>query len=121
MQRIERGRRHMDNQPAVQNNPVPVIDLAPFLNGHDAARQPVVDQARRACEQIGFLTITGHGVSPELIERTAAAARAFFDLPESEKKHMRMTAAGAGYSPVQGERLAATRGSGTAQQRAPAD
>src|SRR5262249_35029769 len=62
------------------------------------------------------------GVLPEMIERTAAEARAFFDLPEAEKKQMAMTAAGAGYSPLQGERLAATRGSAAARgQRAPAD
>ena len=95
---------------------VPVIDLAPFLSGPAAARQGVVNQARLACEQIGFLTITGHGVPPALIERTASVARSFFDLPEAEKKRMGMTAAGAGYSPLQGERLAATRG-----QPAPAD
>src|SRR5258706_9042879 len=95
---------------------VPVVDLGPFLGGTGDARQTVVDAARRACEEIGFLTVTGHGVPQALIAHTAAAAGAFFDLPEAEKRQMPMTAAGAGYSPVQGERLAATLG-----QSAPPD
>jgi isopenicillin N synthase-like dioxygenase len=87
---------------------VPLIDLS--------AEQGAPQAMRDACEQIGFLLITGHGVPPGLIERTAAVAREFFDRPEPEKKRLGLTAGGAGYSPMQGERLAATLG-----QLAPAD
>lgn len=43
---------------------VPVIDIAPFLAGD---RDDVVRQVREACEGIGFFTIVGHGVEPEII------------------------------------------------------
>jgi isopenicillin N synthase-like dioxygenase len=93
---------------------VPVIDIAPFREG--AGGQRVAEAVREACEQIGFLTITGHGVPEESIGQTAAAARAFFDLPRVEKERLPLTPWGAGYSPLQGESLARTLG-----QAAPAD
>src|SRR6266508_4267433 len=57
---------------------VPVIDLS-------GETRLVVDQIGRACREIGFLTVTGHGVPDELIESTAETARGFFDLPADEK------------------------------------
>ena len=95
---------------------VPAIDLGPFLSGAPGARAKIAGAVRQACEQIGFLIISGHGVPAEQIERTGVAARAFFDLPDDEKKRLALTPVGAGYSPLQGERLAATMG-----QHAPAD
>jgi isopenicillin N synthase-like dioxygenase len=95
---------------------VPAIDIAPFLESAPDAERRVPQAVRLACEQIGFLTITGHGVPAEQIERTGAVARAFFDLPEEEKNRLKLTPAGAGYSPLQGESLAATLG-----KLAPAD
>ncbi len=66
-----------------------------------------------ACTDIGFFTLAGHGVPPALIDRTYATARAFFDLPAEEKTRVPLTAGGAGYSPLQGEALAASRGQAT--------
>jgi isopenicillin N synthase-like dioxygenase len=44
---------------------VPVIDVAPFLAGDSVGTQEVVRQVGHACETIGFLVLTGHGVDPE--------------------------------------------------------
>ena len=52
---------------------VPVIDLS---------GRTVAEEVGRACEEIGFLTVVGHGVPEELVAETAAAGRAFFDRPE---------------------------------------
>jgi isopenicillin N synthase-like dioxygenase len=95
---------------------VPVIDISAFVRGEPGARERLARAIGLACETIGFLTITGHGVPAGQIERLAATARAFFDLPDGEKTRLRMTPAGAGYSPLQGEQLAATLG-----KKAPAD
>ena len=92
------------------------MDVGPFREGTAEAQKRVAEQVRLACEQIGFLTVSGHGVPAEQIEWTAAVARSFFDLPDGEKKLMKLTPGGAGYSPVQGESLAATLG-----KKAPAD
>ena len=59
-------------------NSVPVIDIAPFIHGGGVEKRAVADQVRRACEEIGFFSISGHGVSEELaVEaiRLGAASR----------------------------------------------
>ena len=75
--------------------PVQSIDISPFFTGDPAARRAVAAQIGRACEEIGFLTITGHGVAPDLIEEMAAISRRFFDLPVDEKMRAPVNTAGA--------------------------
>src|SRR5262245_39153187 len=65
---------------------VPVIDVAPFFTGGRAERLAVARAIGRACEDIGFFTIVGHGVDPGLIERMDRVSRAFFDLPLADKQ-----------------------------------
>ena len=62
---------------------VPVIDIAPYLAGD---RDAVVEQVRDACEGVGFFTITGHGVEPEIIDNLRSNARGFFARPADERK-----------------------------------
>ncbi|MEM8553065.1 MAG: 2-oxoglutarate and iron-dependent oxygenase domain-containing protein [Pseudomonadota bacterium] len=64
---------------------IPVIDIS-GLGGSDPAEQKrVVAEIRRAAEEVGFLYITGHGVSEHLISNLKNAAQAFFNLPHDEK------------------------------------
>ncbi|MCP5271125.1 MAG: isopenicillin N synthase family oxygenase [Burkholderiaceae bacterium] len=67
---------------------VPVIDLSPLRGGDAAARAALAREVDRACRDIGFLVIAGHGVDPALIERTRAVSRAFFALPLDEKRRV---------------------------------
>lgn len=67
---------------------VPVIDITPFRLGSLPERRAVADAVDRACRDIGFLVIGGHGVDPALIERTRDVSRAFFDLPLHEKQRV---------------------------------
>jgi isopenicillin N synthase-like dioxygenase len=92
---------------------IPTIDIAPFLANAAQAKEQVAGAVGQACEHIGFLTITGHGVPLEQIEQTALIARVFFDLPMDEKLLLPLTPAGAGYSPLKGETLAASLGQAT--------
>lgn len=64
---------------------VPVIDFAPFLSGDDAARQAVADEIARACREIGFFYIVGHGVPEACRSAVFAAAEAFYHRPAAEK------------------------------------
>ena len=68
---------------------VPVIDIAPFLGGAPAERQAVAGAIGRACEDIGFFTIVGHGIDAPLVRRMYDVSRAFFDLPAAEKQRVR--------------------------------
>jgi isopenicillin N synthase-like dioxygenase len=42
--------------------PIPVIDFASFRAGEARAREQVARAIDRACTDIGFFRITGHGV-----------------------------------------------------------
>jgi isopenicillin N synthase-like dioxygenase len=86
---------------------VPVIDLTPARHGGRAERRHVAGAIDRACREIGFFAITGHGVPDQLVERLRAVAHAFFELPMAEKLAYRHPVAGTnrGYHPVGGEAL----------------
>ncbi len=86
---------------------VPIIDLAPYLEGTPAGKAKVAAEVGRACRDIGFLTITGHGVPNDLIEKTYSLSKEFFDLPEAEKSKADRPAVDQvrGYSGVGGEGL----------------
>ena len=64
---------------------VPVIDLAPFLAGSREGKQAVAAAVGRACTDIGFFSIVGHGVPEALVARMYDVSRRFFDLPLAEK------------------------------------
>jgi isopenicillin N synthase-like dioxygenase len=66
---------------------IPSVDLTPILGGDfDApASRRVLECLHAACAEIGFVTVTGHGVAAEVIDETAASARAFFALAEETK------------------------------------
>ncbi|QJW83384.1 isopenicillin N synthase family oxygenase [Ramlibacter terrae] len=91
---------------------VPVIDISPFRKGTAQDKQEVVARlVDQACRDIGFPVISGHGVAPDLIERTRAVSRAFFDLPAQRKLKVARPAVDVtrGYTGVNEESLARSR------------
>lgn len=84
---------------------VPVIDIAPFLAGSSEGRARVATQVGRACEEIGFLIVKGHGVPRELVEQMYDVSRRFFDLPLEEKMKARGAERSRGYGPLGEEAL----------------
>lgn len=42
---------------------IPIVDIAPFREGDPEGSRYAVERIGRACEEIGFFTIVGHGVS----------------------------------------------------------
>ena len=64
----------------------PVIDVSAFT-GPSALdeREAVARKIRKACIDIGFFYITGHGFSKAEIEDANAIAVSFFELPEAAK------------------------------------
>jgi isopenicillin N synthase-like dioxygenase len=67
---------------------IPVIDFAPFLSGGLEERRRVAEAIGRACRDIGFFYLAGHGVEDALVEATFAEARRFFDLPVEAKRRI---------------------------------
>ncbi len=64
---------------------VPIIDIEPFLGGTEEGRAAVGAEVDRACRDIGFFQIVGHGVPPEQIDGVYRSAREFFALPDDAK------------------------------------
>jgi isopenicillin N synthase-like dioxygenase len=65
--------------------PVPVIDVAPFRGGSAPERAAVAAEVARACTDIGFLVITGHGVAEDLVDAMYRASKEFFESPLETK------------------------------------
>jgi isopenicillin N synthase-like dioxygenase len=78
---------------------VPVVDL----RDEPAAVAAAID---RACRDVGFFCVRGHGVDAELCARLDALSREFFALDDAEKAEIAMERAGhawRGWFPVGGE------------------
>lgn len=89
---------------------IPLVDIAPFVAGNPADKQSVATEIGRACEEIGFLMIAGHGIAQNLIDETLAVTWQFFDLPEDDKRRWLSPAGDGrrGYLPVGGNAPAYT-------------
>jgi isopenicillin N synthase-like dioxygenase len=79
------GRPHTPRPPATPSV-VPLIDLTPWRSGDPSGKALIAEQVGRACEEIGFFGLVGHGVDHDIIAACYSAARAFFDLPLEEKQ-----------------------------------
>lgn len=93
---------------------IPAIDIAPFLSGDTAGKIRVANAVKRACEEIGFLVISGHGVPGETTETLFERGFAFFDQPVEEKSRWHPTgdAKQRGYHGMATRGLSATLGKG---------
>ena len=89
---------------------VPLVDLSgAFEPG--PRRDDAVEAIRQACESVGFLVITGHGVGDEVVQRVDAASRRLFALPFDEKMRWARQADNLrGYVPLKSSALALARG-----------
>ena len=88
---------------------VPLVDLS-AASQPGPRRDEVVDEIRQACEDVGFLVITGHGVDPQAVQRIDGAARRFFALPLADKMELASNHENRrGYKPVQSSTLALSR------------
>ena len=90
---------------------VPAIDLAPYFAGSPDDKMAVAEQVARACEEIGFLKIKGHGIPRAQIDEAFRTAALFFDQPVEVKNRSRTTSASArGYHALATKNLAKTIG-----------
>jgi isopenicillin N synthase-like dioxygenase len=74
----------MESMPTAS---LPVLDMHGFLaNARSRAGHHFVQRLRDACHGPGFCYLVGHGVPAELDAAIMAAARAFFALPEADRR-----------------------------------
>ncbi len=91
---------------------VPLIDIGPCFEGDPAARRRIAGEIGAACADIGFFTLAGHGVDRGVTECLRRAARAFFVLPDAEKRRCVHPVAGTprGLRVMEGEALGRAAG-----------
>lgn len=68
-------------------NHIPSVNLIEFLSDDPTKKQLFVDKIGKAYEDIGFVALNGHFLSPELIEELYREIKNFFDLPEEIKNN----------------------------------
>jgi isopenicillin N synthase-like dioxygenase len=68
---------------------LPVIDLSPFLeNRSSSVRRSVGKELRKACVDVGFFYLAGHGIKPEELDEAIAWGHRFFELPMNVKMEL---------------------------------
>ncbi len=60
------------------NRTIPVVNLSEFTDGDAKKRAAFVDKLGEAFHSIGFVGVTGHGISKDLIDGFYTAAKKFF-------------------------------------------
>lgn len=69
---------------------IPVLDFSAFSSADALAQARLIRDLDRACREVGFFYLTGHGVDWQPVEAAFAAARSFFALPFSAKASVDM-------------------------------
>src|ERR1700744_4919282 len=64
---------------------IPRLDLNNYVNGNAAERKQFSEDIGKAFNETGFVTITNHGLSKQLIDDLYAQVKALFALPDSIK------------------------------------
>jgi isopenicillin N synthase-like dioxygenase len=65
---------------------IPRLDLNFYKNGDAAARKKFSDDIGKAFNETGFVTITNHGLSKELIDKLYTDVKTLFSLPDAVKE-----------------------------------
>ncbi|EME18200.1 isopenicillin N synthase family dioxygenase [Rhodococcus triatomae] len=91
---------------------VPTVDISPYLadTPDPAACAEVAAQLDRACRDVGFVQIVGHGIPESVQADLAAALDEFFALPIDTKKAYRRPGENRGYAPPKSESLSMSLG-----------
>jgi isopenicillin N synthase-like dioxygenase len=84
---------------------IPVLDVAQYLAGAPGAATHLAAAIESTCADTGFLVISNHGVSQNLIDRAFASARALFTLSEKDKLALKIGDRNIGYLPYGGQTM----------------
>lgn len=86
---------------------IPLIDVAPLRGTDPEAKHAVARALGRACREIGFFQVVGHGVPEALMAQVFAASRTFFAQPMAAKEALsiRHSPHNRGYGGLQEEKL----------------
>lgn len=86
---------------------IPIIDVAPLIDGRPGGEAAVARRIGQACREIGFFYVTGHGIPNDVVADVFSQASRFFAAPASVKDAVRYTGASGnrGHVPIEGEKV----------------
>ncbi|MCF6280031.1 MAG: isopenicillin N synthase family oxygenase [Flavobacteriaceae bacterium] len=64
---------------------IPSVNLSDFLSDDENRKQKFVNEIGKAYEEIGFVALSGHFLSDDLIKSLYSEIKKFFDLPDNIK------------------------------------
>jgi isopenicillin N synthase-like dioxygenase len=69
---------------------IPLIDLTAARTGAAAAEREAALRIDRACKEVGFFTLSGHGIDSSVFADAYAASRRFFAAPLARKQECKL-------------------------------
>jgi hypothetical protein len=93
-------RNHPKATMSTVDESIPILDLGPTLAGAPGADLRLAAELRRACEEIGFYFITGHGVPQSLIDAAFAETARFHAQKLADKMKLLINDHLIGYLPL---------------------
>lgn len=99
---------------------VPTVDISAYVESRPTEeRSAVAEQIDRACREVGFIQIVGHGIADDVIAGLGEAMDGFFDCSLQEKKgYIRPPGENRGYTPPKSESLSLSLGVESADRMA---
>ena len=65
---------------------IPTINISKFkLKNNNSNNKKILNQIQRACIEVGFFQIVGHGIEKNLIHKITRTAHKFFNSKEDNK------------------------------------
>ena len=83
---------------------IPILDMAPYLEGKPGALEKIGKEVQKIQESIGFWAVVNHGVSSDVIEKTYIELKKFFALPYEIKAQYKINHLSIGYVPPKSTR-----------------
>ncbi|EJT68817.1 thymine dioxygenase [Gaeumannomyces tritici R3-111a-1] len=83
------------------SSPIPVVDFAAWYGSSPQEQHRIAQEIADACRHVGFVQISNHGVSDQLVTQAFAWSTMFFSLPLEKKKtapHLEGAPSPRGYS-----------------------
>ncbi len=66
---------------------IPSVDLTDFVSEDEGRKEKFTKEIGKAFEEIGFVALSGHFLSEELVENLYGEIKKFFDLPQEVKNN----------------------------------
>lgn len=78
-----------DDQTALQQTSLPVIDISGLSGDDEQSRQQIAAEPGEAARTSGFFHISGHGVPQDIIDKLFAASKQFHEMPRQYRMRYR--------------------------------